>query len=85
MYGVLTNPAYAGAYAYGRTKQRSRVVDGQLRSTVTRVRRSDWAVLLHDHHEAYISWPQFERVEQMLSKNAQNRGARARCGVGPPC
>lgn len=76
VYGVLTNPTYAGAYAYGRTKQRARVVDGQLRSTVTRVRRSDWAVLLHDHHEAYISWPQFEHVEQMLAKNAQNRGSQ---------
>ncbi len=76
VYGVLTNPTYAGAYAYGRTKQRARIVDGQLRTTATRVRRSDWAVLLHDHHEGYISWPQFERVEQMLSKNAQNRGSQ---------
>ncbi len=74
VYDVLTNPTYAGAYAYGRTQQRTRVVDGQLRSTATRVRRSAWTVLLHDRHEAYISWAQFERVEQMLTKNAQNRG-----------
>jgi DNA invertase Pin-like site-specific DNA recombinase len=76
VYDVLTNPTYAGAYAYGRTKQRTRIVDGQLRTTTTRVRRTDWAVLLPDHHEAYISWPQFERVEEMLSKNAQNRGSQ---------
>jgi DNA invertase Pin-like site-specific DNA recombinase len=76
VYGVLTNPTYAGAYAYGRTKQCTRIVDGQLRTTATRVRRSDWAVLLHDHHEGYISWPQFERVEEMLSTNAQHRGGR---------
>ena len=79
---MLTNPAYAGAYAYGRTTQRSRVVDGQLRSSTGRVRRSEWPVLLHDRHEAYISWQQFERVEQMLAKNAQARGGHgaARCG-----
>jgi DNA invertase Pin-like site-specific DNA recombinase len=76
VYGVLTNPTYAGAYAYGRRKQRTRLVDDQPRTTATRVRRSDWAVLLHDHHEAYISWTQFERVEQLLSKNAQNRGSQ---------
>lgn len=74
VYGVLTNPTYAGAYAYGRTKQRAAVVGGQLRTTATRVRRGEWAVLLHDHHEAYITWPQFERVEELLAKNAQNRG-----------
>jgi DNA invertase Pin-like site-specific DNA recombinase len=71
---MLTNPAYAGAYAYGRTTQRSRVVDGQLRSSSGRVRRSEWPVLLRDRHEAYISWQQFERVEAMLAKNAQARG-----------
>jgi len=75
VYGVLTNPTYAGAYAYGRTKQRACVIDGQLRTTATRVRRSEWAVLLHDHHEAYITWRQFEGVEQLLAKNAQNRGS----------
>jgi excisionase family DNA binding protein len=39
-------------------------------------------VLLHDRHEAYISWQQFERVEQMLAKNTQARGGHgaARCG-----
>ena len=71
---MLKNPAYAGAYAYGRTTQRSRVVDGQLRSSTGRVRRSEWPVLLCDRHEAYISWQQFERAEQMLAKNAQARG-----------
>lgn len=82
VYGVLTNPTYAGAYAYGRTKQRTRVIDGQVRTTATRVRRREWAVLLPDHHEAYISWQEFERVEEMLAKNAQNRGSQgaARCG-----
>lgn len=71
---MLANPAYAGAYSYGRTTQRSRVVDGQLRSSTGRVPRSEWPVLLHDRHEAYISWQQFERAEQMLAKNAQARG-----------
>jgi len=82
VYGVLTNPTYAGAYAYGRTKQRACVVEGQLRTRATRVRRSEWAVLLPDHHEAYITWPQFERVEQLLARNAQNRGSHGAARPG---
>jgi hypothetical protein len=74
VYRILTNPVYAGAYAYGRTVQRQRVVEGQLRSEVVRQHRADWSVLLRDHHEGYISWQQFERIEQMLAKNTQGRG-----------
>ena len=73
VYRTLTNPVYAGAYAHGRTKLEIRVVDGQLRPRVVRQRRDQWAVLLRDRHEAYISWEQFERAEEMLSKNAQTR------------
>jgi DNA invertase Pin-like site-specific DNA recombinase len=74
VHRILTNPAYAGAYAYGRTKQGSRFVDGEPRTFIARQRRDAWAVLLHDHHEAYISWQEFEQAEQMLSRNAQSRG-----------
>jgi DNA invertase Pin-like site-specific DNA recombinase len=46
---VLTNPVYAGAYAYGRTKTVVRLEDGQkqVRRQVQR-RREDWAVLITD-------------------------------------
>lgn len=83
IYRTLTNPAYAGAYVYGRTKQDTRVVDGQLRSTVVRQQRDKWSVLLRGRHEAYISWEQFERAGEMLSKNVQSRGVpgSARGGV----
>lgn len=73
IYRALNNPAYAGAYVYGRTKLGARVVDGELRSTVVRQHREQWSVLLRDHHEAYISWEQFERAGDMLSKNVQSR------------
>jgi excisionase family DNA binding protein len=79
---MLRNPTYAGAYAYGRTRQYSRVVDGQLRTSTKRVPRSEWPVLLNDRHEAYISWQQFERVEQMLTKNSQSRGSGGAAGRG---
>ncbi|WP_352618283.1 recombinase family protein [Mesorhizobium sp. M0323] len=54
---LLTNPVYAGAYVFGRTATRTRVEDG--RKVVTHGvarRREDWAVLIRDHHDGYISW-----------------------------
>jgi hypothetical protein len=54
---VLKNPAYAGAYAYGRSKTVVRLDARQkrVRRQVLR-RREDWAVLILDHHEGYINW-----------------------------
>lgn len=54
---ILHDPLYAGAYAFGRRAQRTRIVDGRARK-VTGVRkpRDEWSVLLRDNHQGYISW-----------------------------
>ena len=51
IHHVLTNPVYAGAYVYGKTRC-ERYVDeqGRLRKRVRRLPRSQWAVLIEDHH-----------------------------------
>jgi DNA invertase Pin-like site-specific DNA recombinase len=57
---IVKNPVYAGAFAWGRTGSRSRVIDGRSRKTSGhRVPLDEWQVLLKDHHEAYISWDQY--------------------------
>jgi recombinase len=55
IHTVLTNPAYAGAYAYGRTK-RERYVDetGKVRQRMHAQPRDHWSVLIHDHHSGYV-------------------------------
>jgi DNA invertase Pin-like site-specific DNA recombinase len=70
VHHVLTNPIYAGAYAYGRTATRPVIRDGEARLKVSRRRREEW-VLIHDHHDAYMDWERFERLQQMLAKNTQ--------------
>jgi hypothetical protein len=30
---------------------------------------SEWGVLIRDHHEGYISWAQFEKIQKMLKNN----------------
>ncbi|WP_201742207.1 recombinase family protein [Mangrovicoccus ximenensis] len=49
---LLTNPVYAGAYAFGRTSSRIAVENGRKRvSRGHRRDRDDWDVLIVDHHE----------------------------------
>jgi excisionase family DNA binding protein len=68
---ILANPAYAGAYAFGKTKARTTMVDGRARKTAGhRKPRMDWTVLIRDHHPGYISWEQYERNQQLIASNA---------------
>ena len=64
--GVLKEPTYAGAYAYGRTTSRMEVVDGILHKTAVRKPdRVDSRASRRLH-----SWAEFKRVRKMLKDNA---------------
>lgn len=68
---ILTNPIYAGAYAFGRTEARTTVVGGRPYRTSGHVKPRDrWTVLLRDHHPGYISWERFESNQRMIAENA---------------
>jgi excisionase family DNA binding protein len=68
---ILSNPTYAGAYAFGKTQARVRVVDGRARKTAGhRKPRPEWIVLLRDHHPGYIAWEQYERNQALIASNA---------------
>jgi hypothetical protein len=74
IYRVLTNPVYAGIYAYGRTGSRVRLE--AVRKVITRaVRRQhpDWDVLIRDHHPGYVSWEEYERNQRIIRGNATRR------------
>jgi DNA invertase Pin-like site-specific DNA recombinase len=78
--GVLENPMYAGAYAYGRTHiERYVGEDGQPRKRVRRLARADWEVLIEDHHPGFIDWRTFEanqaRIAQNTWRTAEGAGA----------
>jgi DNA invertase Pin-like site-specific DNA recombinase/uncharacterized protein YndB with AHSA1/START domain len=75
VHTVLTHPVYAGAYVYGRTR-RERFVDeaGHIRRRARRVPRSEWGVLIPNHHEGFVSW---ETYEANLARIATNQRPRA--------
>lgn len=76
---ILHNPLYAGAYAYGRRAQRTRIVDGRARKTSGYDKpRDEWNVLLRDNHPGYISWQEYEDNQKLLLENAHMKKNCAR-------
>src|SRR5262245_43462572 len=76
VHNILTNPIYAGAYAFGRTTSKVSVENSRKR--VRRgVRRpiNECDVLIKDHHEGYINWEEFERNQQVIADNAVSKGS----------
>ena len=71
---VLTNPAYAGAYAFGKTR-RERYVDehGRPRKRTRHLPREQWEVLIWDHHPGYVDRATFEANQAQLASNTRPR------------
>jgi hypothetical protein len=60
---ILHNPWFAGAFAFGRSRRRQQP-DGKSRQQ--RLPQSEWIALIRDAHPAYISWEQYQDIEQRL-------------------
>lgn len=76
---ILTNPVYAGAYAFGRTETRVRIENGRKRVVRGHRReRENWQVLITEHHEGYIDWQTYEHNQRMIADNTNMRGEMAR-------
>ena len=72
VHDFLTNPAYGGAFVFGRTKV-SRHLDETGR-IVTRERElplEDWEVTIPDHHLGYVSWQAYLANRERLRANAR--------------
>ena len=80
VHDVLSNPAYAGAFVFGRTRTEKWVspVTGAVRSRVRLVPREQWEVLIPDHHPGYIGWEAYEANIARLRGNW--RGPRELAG-----
>jgi DNA invertase Pin-like site-specific DNA recombinase len=66
---ILKNPAYAGAFVYGRN---SHTTTRGPNGTVVRVKRlpmEKWRILIKDKYPAYVDWETFERIQAMLEDN----------------
>ena len=72
IHEVLTNPVYGGAYVYGKSRQETYVDEnGQLKKRVRRLPRSEWAVLITEHHKGYIDWKTYQMNQERIGKNTR--------------
>ncbi len=67
---VLTNPAYAGAYVYGRRAvEPARRQPGRPHTGTVPVPLERWPVLLHDRYPAYVAWAEYLTIRGQLHAN----------------
>jgi len=66
--GILQNPAYAGAFVYGRTRS-CQVTYASGKMKTQRCPISEWKIVVKDRYPAYIDWDGFERIQAMLRDN----------------
>jgi len=81
---ILKNPAYAGAFAYGRRQAvATRKIPGRPATGRIRQQQSDWLALIHDALPAYISWKVYEEIQQQISQNADRMKEQCRPRSSP--
>jgi len=69
IHRILTNPAYGGAYAYGKTESLTCYENGLSVQRTRRRPRERWVTLIPDAHEGYVNWEGFERIQKMIISN----------------
>jgi DNA invertase Pin-like site-specific DNA recombinase len=75
VHDFLTNPAYAGAFVFGRTKQRKELDEhGRLRKRTVELPVEQWSVCLPDHHPGYVSWDEYLATRERLRQNVRPKG-----------
>lgn len=65
---ILKNPAYAGAFVYGRTWQKPSKIPGELPQKTTR-HGTDWRIVVKGKYPAYIDWETLKKIQAMLRDN----------------
>ena len=82
VHTTLTNPAYAGAYTYGRTRS-ERYLDsrGVLRSRRREMPRDQWEVLITGHYEGWVTWHTYLANQQRIAGNTRPQGRRPGTGA----
>jgi DNA invertase Pin-like site-specific DNA recombinase len=70
IHDFLTNPNYAGAFVFGRTRTEKRLDDsGKLVVRTRLLPRDEWEVLIPDHHPGYVTWERYEAIQAELRAN----------------
>ena len=70
IHDFLTNPVYAGAFVFGRTRTEKRLDEsGRVVVRTRLLPREEWEVLIPEHHEGFITWGRYEETQTQLRAN----------------
>jgi DNA invertase Pin-like site-specific DNA recombinase/transposase len=74
LHHILSNPVYAGAYTYGKTKcERYLDEHGAVRKRSRHLPMDQWSVLIQDHHPGFIDWATYQANQARLDSNTRPR------------
>jgi DNA invertase Pin-like site-specific DNA recombinase len=74
VHNVLTHPAYAGAYVFGKTRQQRHLGDdGVVRTRRRTLPQSEWEVLIPEHHRGFIDWDTYQANQARIGGNTRPR------------
>ena len=74
--GFVANPAYGGAYAYGRTGVSVAYEGAVAKARPRRRPRAEWLALKPGAHEGYVDWDRAEAIRTMVGDNVPAAGTR---------
>ena len=75
VHAFLTNPAYAGAFVWGRTSQKKQLDQtGRVRRRTIDLPIEQWSVCLPEHHPGYVTWEEYLATRDRLRHNVRPRG-----------
>jgi DNA invertase Pin-like site-specific DNA recombinase len=82
IHRMVTNPAYGGAYAYGRTGAAARYDGARAHPGSRRKPRGEWLALRPGAHEGYVDRERAEAIRGMVSDNtpASRHHGAPKCG-----
>lgn len=80
---ILKNPAYAGAFVYGRTRAVPRASTPHERVQKP-LPMAEWKICHKDRYPAYIDWNTFETIQAMLRDNQSEYDRNKSRGVPRP-
>jgi DNA invertase Pin-like site-specific DNA recombinase len=75
VHAFLTNPAYAGAFVFGRTSQKKFLNEqGRIRRRTIDLPIEQWSVCLPEHHPGYVTWDEYLATRERLRSNVRPKG-----------
>ena len=85
IYEMLGNPAYAGAFVYGRRrKDPTCQIPGRHATGMVRKPMAEWQCIKHNAYPAYITWEQYLANQARMRDNATRYTERNCPGRGAP-